>query len=337
MRAQNWHHQTHLLQQGAPDHDAHDGQSVRRRVLALGLGLALVFGLVPPRLVIAEHQEAASSSVLPWLPARIVTLKAPGPVMIRVPAGHFRMGSSVEGIMHASELCQKQAPTQACRPQLFAPEQPVHTVELSSFWLDRTEVTVAAYERCVAQRRCKEPPYTRGASRFKEPDFPVGFVTWEDAKLYCLWRGARLPTEAEFERASRGLRGRRFPWGNLYNSHVANHGRYGIADTDKSDGYDELAPVASFPDGRSPDGFMDLSGNVAEWVFDRFGAYPDQTERDPRGPDASATASERVTRGGHFKNAPVWLRSTARQAEAPGRRLPYVGFRCAKSLPGRSS
>lgn len=299
--------------------------------------LACVAWCASPRIPPARaHSE---SRALPgWLAARVVTLKAPEPVMIRVPAGRFVMGSSLKAIMSAAELCQRQAPSEACRPRVFADEQPVHTVELSSFWLDSSEVTVADYQRCVEQRRCAAPPYTEGALHFAKPDYPVSLVSWEDARAYCTWRGARLPTEAEFERASRGVSGRQFPWGELYNSRLSNHGRYGVADTDASDGFEELAPVASYPEGRTPDGFLDLAGNVAEWVFDRYApAYPEQTLRNPEGPSASSSNVHRVVRGGHFKSAPVWLRGAARDSQAPGQRSPHLGFRCARGFTKRSS
>src|SRR5690606_28931466 len=179
--------------------------------------------LVHPELRQHDGTTRPLARGLPWLPARIVTLEAPGTTMIRVAAGRFEMGSTLTAIMQAAELCQRQAPSQACRPQMFAHEQPLHPVELSSFWMDRTEVSVAAYNRCVAQRRCNPPPYVEGALRFQQPEFPVSFVSWDDAQRYCRWRGARLPTEAEFERASRGPNRREFPWGQLYNSRLSNH------------------------------------------------------------------------------------------------------------------
>lgn len=244
------------------------------------------------------------------------------------------MGSSLKAIMSAAELCQREAPTEVCRPRAFADEQPLHTVELSGFWLDRTEVTVAEYDRCVEQHRCTAPPYQAGAERFRKPEYPVSLVTWDDARKYCSWKNARLPTEAEFERASRGSAGRQFPWGNLYNSRVSNHGRYGVADTDAKDGFEELAPVAAYPEGRTPDGFVDLAGNVAEWVSDRYApAYPEQTLKNPQGPSASSTSVHRVVRGGHFKSAPVWLRGSARDSQPSGERFPHLGFRCAKAAP----
>ena len=139
-----------------------------------------------------------------WLAARVVTLTAPGPAMLRVPGGRFVMGSSLKAIMSAAELCQRDAPTEVCRPRAFADQQPLHTVELAGFWVDRTEVTVAEYDRCVEQQHCNAPPYRAGAERFRKPEYPVSLVTWDDARNFCTWRGARLPTEAEFERASRG-------------------------------------------------------------------------------------------------------------------------------------
>jgi formylglycine-generating enzyme required for sulfatase activity len=297
--------------------------------LLFGAGL---FWIGAPELEASTAPTSASRSHRALPLARVVTLHAPGPSMIRVPAGKFMMGSPLKSVIEAAELCQRDAPTGACRPRAFADEQPLHSVELATFWLDRSEVTVAAYERCVEQRRCKQPPYSQGAKRFYKPDYPVSLVTWEDAKQFCVWRGARLPTEAEYERASRGLSQRQFPWGDLYNSHVSNHGRYGVAETDARDGFEELAPVGSFPSGGTPDGFMDLAGNVAEWVFDLYSVrYPENATKNPTGPAASAKSRDRVTRGGHFKSAPVWLRGAARDSEPPGERLPQLGFRCAKS------
>src|ERR1700759_5060883 len=96
-----------------------------------------------------------------------------------------------------------------------------------------------------------------GAQRFNRPNFPVTFVTFDDAQRYCAFQGGRLPTEAEFERAARGVARRAFPWGQSYHSKLSNHGRLGVDATDSSDGFAELSPVGSFPDGATPEGVLD--------------------------------------------------------------------------------
>lgn len=242
------------------------------------------------------------------------------------------MGSTIGDVLEAVADCAREPLGHRCREELFSDELPDHRVALSAYWLDRTEVTVAAYARCVAARRCRAAPFAQGASRFDRPAYPISLVSWEDARDYCAFRGARLPTEAEFERAARGIARRRYPWGNLYNRHLANHGRLGLDASDASDGFAELAPVGSFPGGRTPDGFLDLAGNVAEWVHDYYApSYPQQAQRDPKGPGLVAGTSERVVRGGHHASGAPWLRGSARSHAAPTDRSPMVGFRCAKS------
>lgn len=209
-------------------------------------------------------------------------------------------------------------------------------MSLSGFYLDRTEVTVADYEACTRVGRCKAPPYELGARRFQQPSFPVTLVSWEDAQRFCEFRGARLPTEAEFERAARGATGRRFPWGDYANGHRANHGRLGLDTSDAADGFAELAPVGSFRAGRTPDGFLDLAGNVAEWVQDRYATqYPSEEVSDPQGPDAATATGARVVRGGSYESPLALLRGAARGALLPTERRPSLGFRCARSQRGR--
>jgi formylglycine-generating enzyme required for sulfatase activity len=242
------------------------------------------------------------------------------------------MGTTSAEILDGAALCEHEPLASTCDERSFADELLAHRVRLSSFWLDRREVTVAEYEACVRLGRCKAVPYERGARRFHEATFPVTIVTWDDARAFCAFRGARLPTEAEFERAARGASGRRFPWGDLANGHVANHGRLGLDVSDESDGFAELAPVASFSAGRTPDGFLDLAGNAAEWAADRYATqYPDGPEVDPSGPDATVATSARVVRGGSYESPLAWLRGAARGARLPGDRRPSVGFRCARS------
>jgi sulfatase modifying factor 1 len=257
----------------------------------------------------------------------LAVLRAPGPDAILIRQSAFMMGANELEVAHALAICRLEPARDECAEEMFASEYAPHEVLLSDYWIDRTEVTVARYRQCVAAGRCAAPPYASGGERFDRPDFPVTLVTWNDARAFCAWAGGRLPTEAEWERAARGTLGRRYPWGNLWNPNLLNHGRLGWDALDGDDGYLELAPVGSFRDGRTPDGIDDLAGNVEEWVADWFAPeYPRQSSVNPRGPDIG---DERVIRGGSYLHARPWTRSTARARDLPGMRRSFRGFRCA--------
>jgi formylglycine-generating enzyme required for sulfatase activity len=305
-------------------------------MVALGCSLLLA---APPE---THANSAGGSTWLPWpagsepsqvaLSGGLSVLRARGSQMIRLPASEFSMGSTSAEIVDSTVLCEHEPLAATCDERSFADELLQHRVRLSGYFLDRREVSVADYEACVRVGRCAAPPYDRGARRFKDPSFPVTFVTWDDAQAFCAFRGARLPSEAEFERAARGVSGRRFPWGQLPNGHLANHGRLGMDETDDVDGFAELAPVDSFSAGRTPEGFLNLAGNVAEWVQDRYAVqYPDTPTLDPTGPDASNATSARVVRGGSYQSPLAWLRGAARGAFLASERRPSLGFRCARS------
>ena len=308
---------------------------VRRLIHANWIGVACLLGgvslLRPPSVALAAADTrfdslSQSSPAERALTGGLIVLRAPGAQMLRVPALRFEMGSTPLEVIETLLLCHQEPYGELCDQAMFSDEMPTHRVSLSSFWLDRTEVTVADYARCVSLGRCRSAQ-VGGSARFEKPNYPRGLVSFGDASDYCKFRGARLPTEAEWEGAARGPNGRKYPWGNLYNSRYANHGRLAWSETDARDGFAELAPVGSFPTGATPSGILDMAGNVAEWVSDYYGAYPEAPQTDPQGIGTGA----RVARGGHYQSAAPWLRGSSRMSADADVRRPYIGFRCAKT------
>lgn len=191
-----------------------------------------------------------------------------------------------------------------------------HEVELSSYDIGKYPVTVQQYGSFVEDGG---PEPKRWDSQVLHLNRPVVNVSWQDAAAYCSWAGVRLPTEAEWERAARGVRGRKYPWGN--------------EEPDTSRGnYDETgvgapSPVGLFPNGATAEGIRDLAGNVWEWVADWYGDYPQDRQGNPKGP---TSGENRVLRGGSWDD-PSWLLHAAlRSREMPEYRDDGVGFRCAR-------
>ena len=263
-------------------------------------------------------------------------------VLVYVPAGGFSMGGTSELTRYARGLCRDAAGDLAiatCGAAAFADEHPAHVVELSAFWIDRTEVTNGQYSRCVDAGAC-DPPVDPGSfsrSRyFGDPAFenyPVVQVDWHQAAAYCAWAGARLPTEAEWEYAARSPEGRLFPWGDTFDPALLNfcdRGCDGMSDPLHDDGFPDTAPVGSFPRGVSWVGAMDMAGNVREWVADWYGPYASEPAIDPQGP---TSGESKIPRGGSWYDTPDDVRSLNRGANLPDYTHPKVGFRCASDLP----
>jgi formylglycine-generating enzyme len=250
-------------------------------------------------------------------PQPVRTLRAARSAAVYLRPLAIDMGSSEEEVLAALVRCKREPLPDRCDETTFASETPVHREKIAGFWMARTEVTVAEYARCVSAGRCGPAGFEGGGQRFQRPTLPVTLVTFDDAKHYCSFRGGRLPSEAEFERAARGATRRRYPWGQTYHPKLSNHGRLGVDMTDPSDGFSELSPVGSFPDGATPEGILDLAGNAGEWTADAFTADY-----------GSAPTGERVVRGGSFVSSAAFLRGAARVGKSPEAREPTLGFRC---------
>jgi formylglycine-generating enzyme required for sulfatase activity len=267
-----------------------------------------------------------------------------------LPAGRFALGASEGAVTHGQALCQREpglerplvvfqcglsqvlgvnALTSPCARFAFEAEGSPYTALLQGFSMDRTEVTVEAYDRCVRAGRCASGWLWRAMPRFGGASQPVVGLRWDDARAYCAWAGGRLPTEAEWERAARGPDGRPFPWGWQWDPRRANHGALRVSCTDELDGYTYTAPVGVFPSGASPDGILDLAGNVAEYVTDRatlpLAPHPAGVWVSPSGP---SQGPGHVAHGGSWRE-PSWrLRATARRFIPEDERPEDVGFRC---------
>jgi formylglycine-generating enzyme len=282
----------------------------------LSLGLAAMLGLMT-----SPSSGGADERLGREHAARLFVLRPPLSSAVYLRPLELDLGSSEEDVLSALVRCKREPLGDRCDETTFASETPAHRERVGGFWMSRTEVTVAEYGRCVARGRCSPAGFEAGTARFQRATFPVTLVTFEDARRYCAFRGGRLPSEAEFERAARGAARRVYPWGRTFHGRLANHGRLGVDATDAGDGFAELAPVGSFPDGATPEGILDLAGNVAEWTRDAFapgyGAPP---------------TSERAVRGGHFESAAPFVRGAARSSRAPEAREPTLGFRCVWPL-----
>lgn len=265
-----------------------------------------------------------------------------GMTMVFVPSGEFSMGIDYIGMRYAIQLC-KQATAilgpGGCPGTSYADEMPAHIVKLDAFWIDRTEITNQQYERCVENQACSPPSDTGSFTRetyFGDTayaDYPVVWVTRDQAVEYCSWAGGRLPTEAEWEYASRGPESRTFPWGEDFEPFRANYCdascAAGVIDPSYDDGYPETAPVGSFPAGVSWCGAQDMAGNVREWVADWFGYFSADPQVNPVGPDEGET---HIPKGGCWLDTPENLRGSNRGQNTPDYTRHKVGFRCVMDL-----
>lgn len=207
-------------------------------------------------------------------------------------------------------------------------ERPQHEVWLDRFEIDRFEVSIGHYAEYMSAQKPPPPWQWENADPLQHRDRPVVGVNWWDADAYCRWRGKRLPTEAEWEKAARGTDQRLFPWGNQApNDRLANFAlgaRFSYSQA--------LMPVQQYELGRSPYGLYQMAGNAGEWVADWYESryYETSPSRNPSGP---TVGSFRVLRGGSWSDLPKYLLTYGRFKLPPETRNSYTGFRCART-PG---
>jgi formylglycine-generating enzyme required for sulfatase activity len=223
--------------------------------------------------------------------------------MLRVPGGPFILGDDTR----------------------HPDEGPMQEWTVGPFYIDRYEVTNADYHRFVKALDRPPPAHWNGHAPPPElADHPVTYVSWYDARDYCAWRGKRLPTEFEWEKAARGAEGLKFPWGDIFDPGIANTPQSKIGHT---------TPVGRFPKGASPYGAMDMAGNVWEWTDSWYKPYPGNTRSNP-----NYGEMYRIVRGGswfdcEFYRCGISAPTFNRGFFIPNTQNDTFGFRCAATAP----
>lgn len=217
---------------------------------------------------------------------------------VSVPAGAVRLGNDTGG---------------------DADERPAHRVSVAAFQISRTLVTNAQYAEFIkATGHARPGHWWQGNIPQGLELYPVTYVDWHDANAFARWCGARLATEAEWERAARGNDARTFPWGDAEPDATRANYQMNVRTT---------SAVGQYPKGASPFGVLDLSGNAWEWVSSLYLSYPYQAQ-DGR-EDLNAEGM-RVVRGGSYIHTAHDIRCSSRHRFFPTVRDPYTGFRVAR-------
>ncbi|MCA9499014.1 MAG: SUMF1/EgtB/PvdO family nonheme iron enzyme [Nitrospira sp.] len=262
--------------------------------------------------------------------------------MAYVPFGPAIMGIDKDpadaGSVRESATLYQRRMSMPWSKQAFHDEGPAHWVVLDGFFIDKFEVSNSDFAKFMKEKGHPGPAYWDDP-RLNKPDQPVVGVNWFDAKAYCKYKGKRLPTEAEWERAARGPEGFQYPWGNEFDPAKANYGK----------NHEATLPVDSMPEAASPYGLHHMAGNVFEWVEDWYD--PDFYKKTPhpvntQGPlkpiwiggtgtyvDRLTVGAKRVVRGGSWIAAESSITTTHRFWNHPANNSYGVGlgFRCAQT------
>ncbi|HEY2368784.1 MAG TPA: SUMF1/EgtB/PvdO family nonheme iron enzyme [Polyangiaceae bacterium] len=247
---------------------------------------------------------SASASAPPLHPVALPHAVVQKDGMVQVAGGKFTMGTNDA----------KAAPN----------EKPAHESHAATFWIDRTEVTVAAYRACVESRKCELPQKTAATCTYDLGDdlLPVSCVRWQDADAFCRAENKRLPSEQEWELAARGGGAFKYPWGNSPSScfQAATLLRN---ETGRSCTGLRPARVGSYVVNTSPFGAVDMAGNLEEWTASWY------VEHLASGARPTSGASH-VLRGGGWLSRPIDSRTTSRSWGSSVEAGPNAGFRCVK-------
>jgi gamma-glutamyl hercynylcysteine S-oxide synthase len=283
---------------------------MRRVIVTLTLAFTVVFTAYGSR-----HEAVISNA--DWTP---VEQDFDGVVMALVPSGCFMMGSTPEQVEDAYASFVEQFGEDASVRAILESEMPQHEQCFEEpFWIDRYPVTQGDFDRLAGKRSV--------ADRFSGAERPVETINWYEARDFCELRGARLPTEAEWEYAARGPDSIVYPWGDEWQEDNLAWNRAESLGT---------ADVGSIPAGISWVGAYDLSGNVWEWtstIYD-LEAYPYPYDADDGRSPMFDTDHLRVLRGGAWSSVTLaGFRAAYRVGSRPQSRYYSLGFRCVLPEP----
>lgn len=233
----------------------------------------------------------------------------PPPGMIYVPEGYFQMGAASGNV---------------------ADEKSLHFVYTAAYFIDKYEVSNAQYKEFMSATNHPAPQFWDDEN-FNKPELPVVGVSWHDASAYARWKGHRLPTEAEWEKAARWKSAFLYPWGNKGEKNALSNltNIFGSLE-----GIQGTAPVKSYVAGASPLGVLNMAGNVAEWCRDWYDRdyYRHSPEMNPEGPGESLLRMK-VLRGGSWISNLEGVQTTKRSRNYPHIKTNIYGFRTVKPVP----
>lgn len=241
--------------------------------------------------------------------------------MVLIPAGEFIMGASEED--------------GAVGIEVGVDVMPRRKVYLKAFYIDRYETTNIEYKEFLAANPIRPPllwgPYYAPKYPPIRDNDPISDINWDEADKYCRWKGKRLPTEEEWEKAARGVDGRKFPWGNEWKEDIANTTEYSskqqTIEDSKAHRYTYTVGLpGSFKHDLSPYGVYDMAGNVMEWTSSWYNAYPgSKLKRELFGEKV------KVLKGGSWMAEAIPFSATfSRHFAMPNVEDPHFGVRCAK-------
>ncbi len=215
---------------------------------------------------------------------------------VYIPAGEFTMGANTKFIGYKA-----------------------HKVYLDAYWIDQLDVTNSMYAVCMKAGKCSHPAhYNHYFDDPKYADYPVVYVTWYTAQAFCSWEGGNLPTEAQWEKAARGLDGRPYPWGTAAPD---------ISLLNYNGDHEDIVSAYDYLIGISPYGLLQMSGNVRQWMSDWYqrNYYSISPYKNPQGPDSGQYKS---LRGGAFDDDSQEVETFYRAYHEPTSAGQDRGFRC---------